>query len=245
MKNCVYRFINKNAEVIYVGKAKDLKQRLNGHTHLPKECYKETTHIEYLQFETEDDIDFAERYYISKLKPKFNIIHSCKDIRININELNEKEWKVYSKGVEYDLQRLRILKENGRMDFLFSWNWEDIADYLLLNDISSKGFHSNSFYRAKFVNMFDEIYYDMQNKIQKHILTILNKQFPYLGFDKFNNEEDEIYFNLIEKKISNEDDKDEEKLIELEFFIKHPHHDKTIHFCGGLYINDIPVENIQ
>ena len=29
MKNCVYRFLNKDNEIIYVGKAKNLKNRLS------------------------------------------------------------------------------------------------------------------------------------------------------------------------------------------------------------------------
>ena len=40
MKNCIYRFLNKNKEVIYVGKAKDLNKRLSTHKHLDIECYK-------------------------------------------------------------------------------------------------------------------------------------------------------------------------------------------------------------
>ena len=39
---CVYRFIGKNREILYIGKADNLKHRLNGHTHLPEECYKRT-----------------------------------------------------------------------------------------------------------------------------------------------------------------------------------------------------------
>jgi excinuclease UvrABC nuclease subunit len=62
MKNCVYRFVNENNEIIYIGKAKDLRNRINTHNHLPKECYEERTRIEYTSFETETDMDFAERY---------------------------------------------------------------------------------------------------------------------------------------------------------------------------------------
>ena len=29
MKNCVYRFVNENNEIIYIGKAKDLRNRIN------------------------------------------------------------------------------------------------------------------------------------------------------------------------------------------------------------------------
>ena len=92
MNNCVYRFLNEMNEVIYVGKAKNLKNRLGSHTHLPPECYEERQKIEYVVFETEADMDFAERYYISKYKPKFNVAMAERDITINTFELDTKVW---------------------------------------------------------------------------------------------------------------------------------------------------------
>ena len=41
----IYRFLNNKEEIIYIGKAKKLKERMNNHTHLPKECYDETIEI--------------------------------------------------------------------------------------------------------------------------------------------------------------------------------------------------------
>ena len=53
----VYRFKNEENEIIYVGKTKDLKQRIRTHFgkqgHLPKECYEEVRKIEFLTFENE------------------------------------------------------------------------------------------------------------------------------------------------------------------------------------------------
>ena len=42
MKNCIYKFIGENREILYIGKAHSLKHRLNTHTHLPSECYEKT-----------------------------------------------------------------------------------------------------------------------------------------------------------------------------------------------------------
>ena len=95
MKNCVYRFLNKDNEVIYIGKAKDLKQRLSSHNHLPKECYDERTCVEYIKFKTEDDMNFAERYFILKCNPKYNTILANKDFNLNSIELNVKKWNIY------------------------------------------------------------------------------------------------------------------------------------------------------
>ena len=95
MKNCVYRFLNQEGEIIYVGKAKNLKNRLNNHKHLPKHCYEERATIEYVAFETEDDMDFAERYYIPKYKPKYNYIYAERDLRVSVRELDKQKWELY------------------------------------------------------------------------------------------------------------------------------------------------------
>lgn len=92
MDNCIYRFLNNKKEVIYIGKAKNLLTRLNNHNHLPAKCYNETTLIEYIKFKTGDDVDFAERYFIGKYKPKYNTMLKGKTLTFNIQELNINEW---------------------------------------------------------------------------------------------------------------------------------------------------------
>lgn len=111
LQNCVYRFLNKNNEVIYIGKAKDLKNRLNGHTHLPKECYEERVKVEFVNFETEDDMDFAERYYIPKYKPKYNTMMNERMLSININEFDNAVWQDI-KNTNKKFERKDVKKEN-------------------------------------------------------------------------------------------------------------------------------------
>lgn len=97
MENCVYRFINKDGEIIYIGKAKFINQRLNNHNHLSEDCYKEIDIIEYCTFETEYEMDLAERYYIPKIKPKYNTMLNNNTLNISISEFDNKEWLVYRK----------------------------------------------------------------------------------------------------------------------------------------------------
>ena len=92
IRNSVYRFINKEREIIYVGKAKNLRSRLRGHSHLSSECYEETEEIHYTTFETEDDMDLAERYLISKIKPKYNEVFKKKEITVEIEEFEFLTW---------------------------------------------------------------------------------------------------------------------------------------------------------
>lgn len=64
--NHVYRFLNKNEEVIYVGKTEtDLRKRISGHFtrgHLPKECYEETSKIQFLTSSSSTMMDIEESY---------------------------------------------------------------------------------------------------------------------------------------------------------------------------------------
>ena len=97
MKNCVYRFLDKNNNIIYVGKAKNLKSRLNSHNHLSEKCYDEIERIEYISFGNENDMDFAERYFIHKENPKYNKILSDKPINLNVANLDILKWISYNK----------------------------------------------------------------------------------------------------------------------------------------------------
>ena len=92
MKNCVYRFLNKDNEIIYIGKATNLKNRIATHNHLPKSCYDERVKIEYIAFENEYEMDFAERYFIPKYKPKYNIILCDRVMSMSLSEFDNKVW---------------------------------------------------------------------------------------------------------------------------------------------------------
>lgn len=91
----IYKFLNNNHDVIYIGKAKNLKNRLSGHTHLSSECYEEIAYIMYTTFDTEHEMNFAERYYIHKLNPKYNTVFSNKPISFNCDDLDNKKFEVY------------------------------------------------------------------------------------------------------------------------------------------------------
>lgn len=118
MSNCIYRFKNKENEIIYIGKAKKLNKRLNAHTHLPKQCYDEIEIIEYISLNTIDDIDLAERYFISKYKPKYNEVFKSRNITFNIYFLDRQKWvvieksKFYNSNISSELSEEIINKKN-------------------------------------------------------------------------------------------------------------------------------------
>lgn len=93
--HAIYMFIDGNGKVIYIGRAKNLENRLNSHGHLPKECYKRIVWIHYATFKTEDDLDIAEPYYISRYKPQYNKDFKNKKYSFKIDYLENKKWYKY------------------------------------------------------------------------------------------------------------------------------------------------------
>lgn len=110
MQNCIYRFINKIGEVIYIGKATYLKNRIRSHSHLPEECYKERVKIEYCFFETADEMDLAERYYIPKIKPKYNTSMINREINFSLQELDEKQWSEYKYEIDNSRGKKKVIE---------------------------------------------------------------------------------------------------------------------------------------
>ena len=88
----VYRFLNENNKIIYIGKTVNLMRRMKEHDHLTEDCYKKVVNIEYTECETEYDSLILERYLIAKIKPKFNKIFKCHDLSINIKEFDNIPW---------------------------------------------------------------------------------------------------------------------------------------------------------
>ena len=68
----LYCFKNKEGEIIYIGKADDIHERLKHHKHLSEECYKEVASIEYVVITNRADRDIIETMLISQINPKYN-----------------------------------------------------------------------------------------------------------------------------------------------------------------------------
>ena len=76
----VYRMVNSRDEVLYVGKAKNLKKRVVSYTHtdrLPirlQRMVAETSRMEFVTTHTEVEALLLEVNLIKKLMPRFNIL---------------------------------------------------------------------------------------------------------------------------------------------------------------------------
>lgn len=99
----VYRFINKEGEIIYIGRTTSMKNRMSQHfgsnSHLPQQVYDELNKIEYTTLNSEVLMAMCEIYEINKYNPKYN----TKDLyrggeNIYLQEFENLEW------IEYDNQ---------------------------------------------------------------------------------------------------------------------------------------------
>ncbi|MDI2090226.1 excinuclease ABC subunit UvrC [Commensalibacter oyaizuii] len=76
----VYRMINKDGEVLYVGKAKNLKKRVTSYTHLTqlsdriRRMVSQTASMEIITTYTEAEALLLEANLIKSFKPRFNIL---------------------------------------------------------------------------------------------------------------------------------------------------------------------------
>jgi len=170
INNCIYRFLNKDNEIIYIGKAGNLISRMNNHNHLPKECYDETVYIEYTEFETEDEMDLAERYYIPKYKPKYNIVMRDRVINFTLSELENRIWSIFKKE---DYVNTEYNNKKSVRELITDEYYETMLDAQIKTGISSGAISGccNNRIRRVFNNnreircfVFEEDYKNMSKK---------------------------------------------------------------------------------
>lgn len=101
-KSYVYRFIDKNKKIIYVGKTNNLDRRFGQHFnkggHLPKECYNSVWKMEYIKVDSELNALLLETYYINKYRPKYNKLNktykATSTKNVNLKEIST-NWKTF------------------------------------------------------------------------------------------------------------------------------------------------------
>lgn len=98
----VYRFLDKNDKVIYVGRAQNLEQRLVSHlsgVSNIKLGIKDTERIEYTSLNTLIESEILETYLIAIWNPKLNKMGKINEKisdSIQLELKNDFEWKVYT-----------------------------------------------------------------------------------------------------------------------------------------------------
>lgn len=137
----VYMFLNNEEEVIYVGKSKNLNNRLIQHFEYSKDIWKkEVEFIEIYEFEDGATMGIYEIYLIDKFKPKYNkndkyLNTNSKLILPNINPK-------YKINVNHIKEHLDFKKQNLLNNNLF--NKEDLSNrYIILLPKNKKFIISN------------------------------------------------------------------------------------------------------
>lgn len=117
MKNkyYIYRFLDKNDNLLYIGRTKDIERRiLKEHFtalgHLPKECYKSVEYIEFAAIENESEEVAYEAILINQLKPKYN--KQFKDDGLFDVSLPRFEWNKFKFSYEGELKYLKSRKDD-------------------------------------------------------------------------------------------------------------------------------------
>lgn len=109
IKNCVYRFLDADGKILYVGSTEMLlKHRLSSHNcgHLCDCCKNSTVKVEYIVFPTIMDIRVAELYYINKYQPPYNTQNKYEDgITYTIDYLDNMEWLEYKEKIPFRKQK--------------------------------------------------------------------------------------------------------------------------------------------
>ena len=189
----VYRFKNLKEEIIYIGRAKKLKERMNRHKHLPKECYDEVSKVEYITLSNDDESSIYERFLINKHLPKYNIEY--KNNSTFTFNLPEKEWKIFNYDflkeskknyitITYDITKLEIktrdikkvkdkTTDKDNIIVTFDWNiWVYISGSTTINTLYDDPYDDPSI-----------AYKEIINDVKENISMINNYTSDGLKFD--------------------------------------------------------------
>lgn len=117
-KYFVYRFLDENFNVIYVGRTDNIKNRMNQHFsgrgHLPKECYDSVYRVDYLEMVNYLDMKIKELYYIGKHRPIHNTIDNT-PMSVEVME-TEDAWRVFTRDeIDNFVDKEILVKKNEQL----------------------------------------------------------------------------------------------------------------------------------
>lgn len=97
----VYKFLNFKSEIIYIGKTKNIhnrmKQHFEGAGHLPDSCYLNVNKIFFTEVDGKTNVDMYETFLINKYRPIYNTEKKFNELlSLHINDfitIEEVDWK--------------------------------------------------------------------------------------------------------------------------------------------------------
>lgn len=191
---CVYRFLDKDNNILYIGKSKRLKLRIfdhiKGRTHLSKECISQIQKVEYLEFGCECDMNLFELYCISYFQPPYN--KDCKSetglIQINIPEIwNELDLKtldeilsippivaskepkiLFNKDIFLDQELSDFIKEHTNKE-LFEKDKKQLTSLCKLSEFNINEVNNYILYNTSNVQLFNEDNKILLKKLKRNL----------------------------------------------------------------------------
>lgn len=104
----LYRFLDEDYNILYVGRTNNLENRINQHFsfngHIEKSCYEKVKKIEYVELKSQFDMVLKEIYYINKFLPPYNKRH------VYENEKSEIILDFTDNWIDYNMKNIKFKK---------------------------------------------------------------------------------------------------------------------------------------
>lgn len=107
----VYRLMDKDDNILYIGKTEDLNRRIKSHfstSHLPKECINSIEKVEYIVMSLPTLMHIREIYYISLFKPKYNNVYNYDEPAVKLTEFLNDKWCLYDEDEVKKIRKAQI-----------------------------------------------------------------------------------------------------------------------------------------
>ena len=173
----VYIMYNKNNEVLYVGKTKDMRSRMTQHFGTSKEDWKfEVTNIKYMDCYTEVDMSIYEIFLINTLKPKYNssLLYSGEsslDLKYKLKDYNMSKIDYSCDLSEYERDKIKqhlvIYTDKGKSKL--NSNYDTCSNIKHNTNSLSKKWSDTNKEKYKRIIRNAEAYYRGINKKNKNI----------------------------------------------------------------------------
>lgn len=172
-RNFVYKILDKNGEILYIGKTNDLKRRILSHMgadgHLPDEFKLAAYKVEYICLKSKIECDLRELYYIDYYKPKYNTQYSYDEDSLDIS-LPKLLW---NEVLIEDICNFKLSKSKYSIDYIVEYakNYPNERDKVVVqldkDTYQIVGIYDSGTQASKFTGIDDGTIYKVLTK-QRH-----------------------------------------------------------------------------
>lgn len=162
-KYYIYKFLNENNEVIYVGQTIDMNKRMYQHktyNYKNYDLYNDVYKIRYAEVESDYHMNIYEIHYICKYNPKYNIQFKTNNKKLfNLPEVNWEQFVL--KDYISIIEESYMMKTEGEIkDFIHSdWYKKSLKYYEKLRDTGDENLKYINYVNKYFnPNIFEDEY---------------------------------------------------------------------------------------